>query len=186
MSIIMQIQSIKSEILEKKYNILNTKYKIRRPPKGGNGFTLIELLIVIMIIGLLSGISLFALQGARESGRDSKRKSDLQAIASSIQLMKADCNYYPQTITAGGSISASCPNANTYMQAVPKDPSSNYKYVYEKGPSTCTNATPSDYCLAYKLWTYLESGGTAAGYCGTAPDCGVGAAQACNYCIVNP
>ncbi|MCF7795467.1 type II secretion system GspH family protein, partial [Patescibacteria group bacterium] len=36
------------------------------------GFTLIELLVVISIIGLLSTISVVALNGARKKGRDAK------------------------------------------------------------------------------------------------------------------
>ena len=41
------------------------------------GFTLIELLVTISIIGILIGLSVFGLQGARQSARDAKRKADL-------------------------------------------------------------------------------------------------------------
>ncbi|MCK4588676.1 prepilin-type N-terminal cleavage/methylation domain-containing protein, partial [Candidatus Woesebacteria bacterium] len=59
------------------------------------GFTLIELLVVISIIGILLALSIFGLQGARKSARDSKRKADIELIRSGIEIYKADCNVYP-------------------------------------------------------------------------------------------
>ena len=44
-------------------------------PAGSGGFTLVELLITISIIGLLAGITLGALQAARQTAREAKTKS---------------------------------------------------------------------------------------------------------------
>jgi prepilin-type N-terminal cleavage/methylation domain-containing protein len=95
-----------------------------------SGFTLIELLVAIAIVGLLSGISLFALQGTRQAGRDAKRKSDLEAIAAGLEMFKADCRIYPTSLPVAGSAltgstSFGCPapgNTNTYISQRPGDP----------------------------------------------------------------
>lgn len=142
------------------------------------GFTLIELLVVVSIIGILIGISLVALGGARAGGRDTKRRSDLEQIRSGLELFRADCGKYPASITFGsaftgdGSISA-CPGTNIYMQTVPRDPqTTNYTYYY-------TGST-----TAYTLCAYLETGSGTVSGCGS---CSAGAGSAaCNYKVNNP
>ena len=103
--------------------------------QGGRnkGFTLIELLIVMAIIALLASISIFALQGARQSSRDAKRKTDLESIRAAIEIYRADCSVYPPSLPSPPSPLQSpvgCTGSiNTYMQTVPTDPSgSNYHY----------------------------------------------------------
>src|SRR5689334_22004949 len=89
-----------------------------------SGFTLIELLVVISIIAILVGLSIFGLQGARESSRDAKRKADLEQIRSGIEIYRADCNTYPVgsgnassvlgSALMGDDSSTSCASTNTY------------------------------------------------------------------------
>src|SRR3989344_5965218 len=62
------------------------------------GFTLIELLVVISIVGSIIGLSVFGLQGARQSSRHSKRKADLEQIRSGLEIYKSDCDKYPITV----------------------------------------------------------------------------------------
>jgi len=59
------------------------------------GFTLIELLVVIAIIGILATIILVTYSNLQAKSRDSKRKGDLQAISSSLELYYADHKAYP-------------------------------------------------------------------------------------------
>lgn len=113
------------------------------------GFTLIELLVVISIMGVIMSVSLFALQGARISSRDARRKADLELIRSGLEIYKSDCNDYPPTLNWGGSLTGSCPTSNTYIFPIPKDPLSPVRdYHYSKSGST------------YTLSASLEVGGT--------------------------
>ena len=91
------------------------------------GFTLIELLVVVSIIGILIALSIFGLQGARESSRDARRKADLETIRSGLEIYKADCNDYPPASkVVGGSplvgdgSPTSCAVTNTYISFVRK------------------------------------------------------------------
>jgi len=152
-----------------RYNLVNVQ----------QGFTLIELLVVIVIIGILIGISLFGLSGARESGRDTRRKSDLETIRSGLELYKADCGYYPTAgeVVAGspldGDGSLKCPTANIYISSVPADPVSGRLYPYNT-PFVAPAST-------YTLCASLEGGGIALIGCGS---CGTD--FSCNYKITNP
>jgi len=137
------------------------------------GFTMVELLIVMTIIAVLSGLSFFALGGARESARDGRRKSDLENIRSALELYKSDCNEYPAAVTAGNPIQGSCPNAVTYIEEVPDDPLAGQDYSYV--PSV---AVPR---LNYVLCTALETDTAPDGDC--KGSCGTGT---CSYHVANP
>jgi general secretion pathway protein G len=143
------------------------------------GFTLIELLVVISIIGVLLGLSVFGLQGARQASRDARRKSDLQAIRSGLEIFKADCDKYyigsslPATLVgvSGSPYSGSCLTTNTYIEKVPSDPvPDSYSYGYS-----------SDGTI-YMLCAYLEDPPVPADTCTVS--CGSGVA--CNYKVTNP
>lgn len=132
------------------------------------GYTLIELMVVMSIIALLSAISIFALQGARRSSRDTQRKGDLEAIRSALELYKSDCGVYPNdsgggdfnTLYGGDDVfdtdDGTCTvtgNAREYLTNIPVDPqgvnayyyhnTSNFEYVLcatlEEPPATPQN-----------------------------------------------
>jgi general secretion pathway protein G len=139
------------------------------------GFTLIELLVVISIIGLLLALSVFGIQGARESSRDAKRKADLELIRSGLEIYKSDCGEYPAALSSSlvGSDPppSSCANTNTYISAVPADPSDPIRiYLYSR-PTTST----------YEICASLEQG-TETVDCGGSSNCG----ETCNYKVINP
>ncbi|MFH1254945.1 MAG: prepilin-type N-terminal cleavage/methylation domain-containing protein [bacterium] len=85
--------------------------------KTQKGFTLIELLVVIAIIGLLSTLSVVALNNARMKSRDAKRVSDIKQIQTALELYFNDVNAYPATL--GTSI---VNGTVTYMASVPTNP----------------------------------------------------------------
>lgn len=142
-------------------------------------FTLIELLVVLAIIGIVMAISLFGIQGTRESSRDAKRKSDLQLIASGLELYKSDCNKYPSSLPAAGSplhgdnSTSTCLASNTYISSIPSDSVATRIYLYSYDSSTGT----------YGICASLEVSGGSTVACGATSTCGF---SACNYKITNP
>lgn len=138
------------------------------------GFTLVELLVVISIIAVLLGLSLFSLQGAKESGRNARRKSDLEMIRSGIELYKSDCGTYPLSPLPdpllGDDSSSSCLSSNIYISEIPDDPQ-----PAERGYIYTSNG------IIYELCAALE-GVTGTETCGGTSNCG----EACNYRVTNP
>ena len=108
--------------------------RISKSSGNRGGFTLIELLVVIAIIGLLSTISIIALNDARLRARDARRKADLKQIRLALE-MYYDANglYPPAGVCAYGS---NCyiystsgaswfPALAPYLSKAPLDPKNN-------------------------------------------------------------
>jgi len=124
--------------------------------KNKKGFTIIELLIVIAIIGLLATISIVALNGARQKGRDAKRVGDIRQVQTALELYFNDQNSYPvvaSSLVLGsgnaaklcdtGFVAAATTCTRTYMGIVPANPTPNGSaYTYTStGAGTSTAYT---------------------------------------------
>jgi len=93
--------------------------------KTKNGFTLIELLVVIAIIGILSSVAMTSLNGARAKARDAKRRSELKAIATAVEMYYYDHGgVYPVNSASGsGDWSATFKTQMApYLSTFPVDP----------------------------------------------------------------
>ncbi len=141
---------------------LNLKLKIKNL-KFNSGFTLIELLVVIAIIGILAALATTSYTDSQKKSRDSKRKSDLQAIQKAFELMKQDTagSYsYPYIATPAALTSTNTSPAVTssYIKAVPTDPKTGTGYTYtpllSTGGAACTGVGA---CTAYTLVACLEN-----------------------------
>ncbi len=97
------------------------------------GFTLIELLVVISIIALLSAIGAASLNSTRKKARDTRRRADLKAIQTALDLYYDTNNAYPLPAGGSGVWSGNCGNYGnyttyiqglvpTYMTTLPFDP----------------------------------------------------------------
>jgi len=140
--------------------------------KNKPGFTLIELLVVIAIIGLLSTLSIVALNQARARSRDARRLADVKQIQTALEMYFNDNGAYPTSTTPGSSIAS---GTTIYMGIVPKPPTpadytgcGNAAYTYTV---TTVNGIVNSYQLRYCLGS--NTAGIPAGL-NTATPSGVG------------
>lgn len=123
-----------------------------------NGFTLIELMIVIVIMGVLTAIGIFAFMSSQQKGRDSRRKSDLANVAKALEMYSNDRSSYPTASSGkiagcGTDFATACEwgekfgnTSVSYMIKLPKDPTyTTQKYYYERSGS------------GYRLYARLEN-----------------------------
>ena len=128
---------------------------------NSKGFTLIELLVVIAIIGLLATLAVVSLNSAREKARDAKRKSDMNAIATAMELYNTqEGGYFNQTTCGNNVLSDNTTNvicggtsiisgSDTILNNVPSDPSASRTYLGFSDATTAING--SNYCISADL-----------------------------------
>ncbi len=112
------------------------------------GFTLVEMFIVILVIGILSGVVLRGAAGIQAASRDTRRISDIRSIQLMLEQFADICGHYPGTFIANTcGVSAGQPPilisvlADTLLAAgivtelvhVPNDPHRGRSYMYTVG-----------------------------------------------------
>ncbi|MEK9200744.1 MAG: prepilin-type N-terminal cleavage/methylation domain-containing protein [Patescibacteria group bacterium] len=122
------------------------------------GFTLIEILISIALIAVLSAgvISLIG-RGPQQYSRDSRRKADLLAVQSAVELYRNDNGTYP---ACNGS-AATCNLVNVsnlvsggYINSLPVDPMAGsriYRYTPKNASGAACAGTVANRCATYTL-----------------------------------
>jgi len=103
-----------------------------------SGFTLVELLVVIVILGVLAGVAVFAVGGISDNSKKSACKSDVTVVQTASDA------YYAQNSTYAASIAA-LKTANLLRQ-IP--------------------ATGNGYTITYTAADGSVSGGSGTGYAG--------------------
>lgn len=104
------------------------------------GFTIIELLVVIVVIGILVGITLVSYSGIQQRSRDSTRGSDITQLKIAIEKYHADNSQYPAICgdDAGCLMTSLATPLLPYLSAIPRDPQyvamPGNDYAYVRGP----------------------------------------------------
>ena len=68
---------------------LQTKHEWNDKSVLDKGFTLVELLVVIVILGILAGVVVFAVNGIQDRGQLSACKTDAQTIRTAVESYRA-------------------------------------------------------------------------------------------------
>lgn len=137
-----------------------------------SGFTIVELLIVIVVIGILATLVIVTFTGVQQKARDTKRETDVKALASQLEAYYAQNASYPaltdlQTntwVTANlkglDTAGLIAPNgtAGTGGNTVVGSGAAATNYEYVVTPAGCTTAAKD--CTAYTITATKESSGT--------------------------
>ena len=139
--------------------------------KRQSGFTIVELLIVIVVIGILATLVIVTFSGIQQKARDTKRKTDINAIDSHVEAYYANSGNYP-TLAAVNSASWRAINMKGLDPAALQDPKGTAQtlgstpaanaYAYE--PAGCSGALDTDTCTSFTLTATLETGGGTTTY----------------------
>jgi prepilin-type N-terminal cleavage/methylation domain-containing protein len=72
----------------------------QRRDNGEGGFTLIELLIVIVVLGILAAIVVFAVQNLTGTSAQASCKTDYKSVETAAEAYKAQTSAYPTDVNA--------------------------------------------------------------------------------------
>jgi prepilin-type N-terminal cleavage/methylation domain-containing protein len=137
------------------------------------GFTLIELLVVIAIIGLLAGIVLVSLGGARDRARDGRIQADISQVRALAELVYNDASAfsYAGLCDAGVTLNTAHANYGSELGTIEAD------VTTQGGTAPDCYGTATDYCVSAALATsgrvcVNSTGETGTGDCASAvTDC---------------
>lgn len=117
-----------------------------RPRNTENGFTLVELLIVIIVLGILAAIVVFAVGSTRGNAIQSSCATRVRSIKESAEAVRAKTDTYPagtiDDTTAANPLVA--PQAGALLKEWPTSSDFVLRYVGSGGTSYTVDVYKSD------------------------------------------
>jgi general secretion pathway protein G len=80
--------------------------RLRAARRNQNGFTLTELLIVVVILGVLAAIVVFAVSGITDRGVEAACDADKRTVQTAVEAYHAQNNAYPPGADSAARIQA--------------------------------------------------------------------------------
>jgi len=124
--------------------MINTihRMKHRRDDGGINGFTMIEILIVIVVLGILSAVVIFALGGITGKTAQASCAADGSTVSTAMADFKTQNVNIAVSMT--GLINGTVANGNSpYIQSWPNN-TPHYAFELSTAAGTPTNATAAN------------------------------------------
>ena len=152
-------------------------------------FTLIEMIIVMVIIATLALLLTGGYTNSLKTARDARRKSDLVNMQKALEMYYSDKRIYPVnngaevTSVLGNRFCENSPGAcgatQVYMQTIPGDPLTNYRYWYV--------SPDGSYFKLYSCIENLNVTGPGVNYSGpyAGTNCGSGCANGCRFGVAS-
>jgi prepilin-type N-terminal cleavage/methylation domain-containing protein len=144
--------------------IISTKINYKQP-----GFTIVELLIVIVVIGILAGITIIAYNGIQSRAHASQAQADSESVTKLLAISNVNNGSFPtdlSTVNNGNPMSVADGTSYTYHPG-----SGNTSYCV-----TVTNTTSS----------YMVTNTATTPVAGGCPGDGVGGVAAVTNLVTNP
>ena len=129
---------------------METHIEVEPTATRDKGFTLVELLIVIVILGILAGIVVFAVGSMTTNAKTTGCKAEKVTLTHALETYKAFVGTYPTAAAAGGGAhvaldlldgnAATVPSFGTLLKSVPAD------YTIDNAGTISVNGTNPNGC----------------------------------------
>lgn len=106
------------------------------------GFTLVELLVVIVILGILAAVAVFAVGGVTDKGKKSACKADVNAVETAAEAYYAKNGQYPALMSDMTS------GTNKFLRAAPTATVADNGYAVTLGANGVVTVTPANCAIA--------------------------------------